>query len=927
VAVGVLTTAILAGAKAIIEHSTWGREGEVWAFGLLQGSLSSVDPDNPVILIDIGDVSEDSNTLIPTVREIVEALKNLDKRPIAVAVDVDFSPSGVISSGTSGFFDACLKRDEDDVPIYLAVGDNKSAPPEAWLGLDKYKGLAAAAAINAKDTRWIPIWVQAINRTEKLKTINYSLALEKRRRLPGPPSWISWAVDRSEEGRADTQERTEAENDEIILNYGERLVNYSKLDTMKTTKDIRAQSVKDNGASYSGKLVIIGDVTRGKDHFPVPWRPHDEAGSLLLACATYTLIKEPLFEFKSRVRLILDLLIAGLIIAMVAIIRYRNPYSLSWKGKQAMFIYMSIFTVGLAGYLLVRFVGVMWLDFLLVAFALSLHPRLDRLIHRILAKLITSTGSDPQPPAATGSATRAAICLLVTLMMTTTARAQQPADLCRAGAAAIALRFKLDPKPKPKPKRKKPTCQFRESDKDSWHGLSDADMIKKTFRAGQDLQCDKGCALVIFLCGTGAEYSVTKNEPEFDTLSNPYRVPRKVVDPNPDTPAKKPRWTAYRPTNPSTDVGPAAADYHPKRYGEIVAAIAEPTSPSRGESDKGTKQRFAALLELGNDLRDAKNYSEAEQAYLEAAKVIPVDSSSFYGLGNVYADQHRWKEAEEAYRRSVSLRNNTPEAYLALAAILLEFPVEASSNDRLSQAEAQLWNAAKMQPQNERVFDLLYVVLEKRAASPAEFEAAYRRVLTLNPKTFRTNLLLSVRLRRSGEIDEANKRLRIAAKAASDSQELLEVAEAFESERQYHRAEKIVRRALALTPKHPRELLILGLVLIDREKYAKALEPLEIAAKASPDDFAPHHMLGIAQLRTGKLDEAERSFNEAATKVRPGADQLFATACWLGLLGDAYSTGGRVLDAERVYERALGYEPDDLEIKNRLSKIRSRPKH
>lgn len=926
VVVGVLTTSILAEAKSVIGHSTWGREAEMWAFGLLQGSLSSFDPENPVVLLDVSNLPEDGSVLTNKMREIVGTLKTLDRRPIAVAVDIDYSQSGVMSDQVSKFFDACLKREKDDVPIYLAVGQNKSAPAEVRLGLDKYKELAGAVAINPDDTRRIPIWVQASDQTEKFKTINYLLALEYRRQLPEPPSLINWAVDRSEEGGAYTHERTEAENDQIVLNYGERLVNYSKLDTMKVAarKDTDEQSIRNNSASYSGKLVIVGDVATPKDFFPVPLRQHDQAGSLLLACATYTLVKEPLFTFKSRVSTALDFFIAGFIIAMVAIIRYRNPNNLSWIGKQALFIYISILVIVIGGFLLVRLAGIMWLDFLLVAFAFLLHPKVERVLHRILRKLKICGVSDRQSEAT--APVLKILCLLAILIMAASASAQQqPADLCQAKVAAIALRFKKDPAPK----RDKRTCHFRANENVIWQELSESDMLKKSFQAGEDLRCDKGCILVIYLCGIEKEYPVTKNEPEWERLTNPWRIPRRIKDPNQGIPAKTPTWP--RPPNPSTSSGrrffydgaATAGTADPRgTYGKL--GDYDPALMKRSDTERNRSVTFAALLNEGNALRDAKKYAEAEHAYMRALQLIP-DSRPFFGLGNVYADQEKWKEAEDAYQYAISIGTNSAEVYVALALILLNQPPGEVSADRLAQAETYLHKAAITQPTNDVAYEHLYSLMTKRTASPAEFELLYRRVLKVNPKSFITNLRLSLWLRRNGQSREASGYLRVAAKAASDSPELLAVAEAFESEGQYRKAEKFVRLALRLNPNDPRGHLILGLVLIDRSQYAEAVEQLQNAVEKTPDDFVSRHLLGVAQLGNRNLNEAERNFIEAASKISPGKEQLFATAHWLGLLGDALSAEGRSRDAERVYKKALDYDPSDLEIKQKLSEIRMRP--
>jgi hypothetical protein len=374
--------------------------------------------------------------------EIIQALVDLEPKPRAIAVDVDFSPlsNTFVTPDDPDFFDFCLEAsNKRKVPIFLAVGKRKSAPPDAWLGEIEYKQLAVAVAANKQDTSKIPLWVRAKGAKEELKTMSYALALVYRRSLPDAPTWIDWAVNKNVEESHETPDHQEILPDDSVLEYAARLVNYSKLDSMKNAakKDTSAESVKNTGNAYSNKIVILGDVSTPLDFFPVPGRQQNEGGSLLHACSTYTLIKEPLFEFKPKVLLFLDLGIALFIIAMVALIRYRDSDNLSWRGRQAIFIYLAIVVVVVAGLLLVPLAGVMWVDFLFVAFALVLHPKLEHRIHQILKKLAKSTRS-PHPPDSPAAAVKAAVLVGSALLTwTLTARAQE----CPQGADFLAFRL------------------------------------------------------------------------------------------------------------------------------------------------------------------------------------------------------------------------------------------------------------------------------------------------------------------------------------------------------------------------------------------------------------------------------------------------------------------------------------------------------
>jgi tetratricopeptide (TPR) repeat protein len=956
IVVGTLATGMLVGVKLIFEHTSAGQQNEMWVYGKLQGALSSIDTENPVALVDISGVPDEQDgkpILLDKIQEIIEALVKLQHRPLAIGIDVDFSPPPNGDIDDDDFLDFCLDKSRE-VPIFLAVGQNKAAPPEAWLGQDKYKELAAAVAINPDDTRKVPLWVRTDKQTEKLNTMSYALALKYKTRLPEPPSWIGWAVD-SHEPEVDGPQRDEdLPANATVLTYGYRLVNYSKMDAMKIAAK---ESIKNTGEDYNDTLVIIGDVSRARDVFPVPGRQRDQAGSLLIGCATYALIKEPVFEFKPKLRLLLDFLIAGLIIAMVAVIRYRNPEGLFWLGKQALFIYFAIAFVITCGWLLMRLAGVMWLDFLLVAFALFLHPKLEKLIHRIW-DLRASRRSPPPSSVAAISTEKVATALIVGILVcTATAQAQNAADLCQQRVAAVLVKLELDPKDKKKAK----TCYLRENRKETGQRLSAGD-VKKQLRAGQDVYCDKGCVLVLWLCGSRESYPMKKNLPKSYTVKNLYRAPGRIIDVSPGIPAR-PRisWFTWDNPAPKTYSVRTAA----KSTGRSSGTMSDPqTFPSGGVSKTVPKPapspatlannrvagarasantaarpsyipnereessaRFASSLRLGNEQREDKKYLEAEQTYHSAAKLVPADARPFHGLGNVYADQEKWKEAEDAYRHAISLDPYYPGVYLALAATLLQTPESANSADRLSQAETLVWKAAEILPQNEKAYDLLDLVLAKRDAPNAESEAAYRRVLRLNPRSVGTNLRLSALLWRSGRQAEAQSYLSVAESAASTSQELLRVAETLESRRQYDRAERLVRRALEVRPSDPRAHLIWGLIMIDRKHYLEAVARLKFAAAATPNDFVSHYLLGIAQLGSGNLAEAEQSLNAASKTISADEKETLALACWLAALGDAYSRAGRTTDAVRLYEQALSYDSDDRETSDKLSELRARLKN
>jgi tetratricopeptide (TPR) repeat protein len=95
------------------------------------------------------------------------------------------------------------------------------------------------------------------------------------------------------------------------------------------------------------------------------------------------------------------------------------------------------------------------------------------------------------------------------------------------------------------------------------------------------------------------------------------------------------------------------------------------TGPAR-PTRSNVAERVEELLDKGNEARDARRFTEAEDSYKEVLKLTPRDNRAAYGLGNIYSDQQRWAEAEAAYRNSVTWAPTNADAYIALSVVQCE---------------------------------------------------------------------------------------------------------------------------------------------------------------------------------------------------------------------------------------------------------------
>src|SRR5918912_1937959 len=146
------------------------------------------------------------------------------------------------------------------------------------------------------------------------------------------------------------------------------------------------------------------------------------------------------------------------------------------------------------------------------------------------------------------------------------------------------------------------------------------------------------------------------------------------------------------------------------------------------------EERVEDLLDEGNEARDARRYSEGEQAYKNALQLKPRDWRASYGLGNIYTDQQRWDEAEKAYRQAVDANQLHADAYIALSYVLVQPRTSGSNAKRFTDAEAAARRAIQLQPSNAVAYDRLGVALEARAILNNDTEQAYRRAVELDPQ-------------------------------------------------------------------------------------------------------------------------------------------------------------------------------------------------
>lgn len=345
-----------------------------------------------------------------------------------------------------------------------------------------------------------------------------------------------------------------------------------------------------------------------------------------------------------------------------------------------------------------------------------------------------------------------------------------------------------------------------------------------------------------------------------------------------------------------------------------------PGRPTPAPAD--ATERIEDALDEGNEARDARKYTQAEQSYRTALQLNPREWRASYGLGNVYTDQQRWEEAEKAYRQAVISNQQNADLQIALSYILVQPRSGGAGARRLAEAEAAARRAIQLQATNAIAYDRLGVALEARGLSASDTEAAYRRAVELDGQFAIAYVHLARLLRKNSRAGEAEPYYRRAIELAQDAPTLVLIADALQSEQRWDESEPVLRRALGIDAKHPGALFLLGRVMVVKKRYDEAETLLKSAIEISPRSFAPYSVLGSAYLRANRLEDAEKIYNNAVEVASAGERKGLAGAYGFGGIGDEYMKAGRHADAVRAYQRALQLDPTNADLQAKLANAR-----
>lgn len=204
--------------------------------------------------------------------------------------------------------------------------------------------------------------------------------------------------------------------------------------------------------------------------------------------------------------------------------------------------------------------------------------------------------------------------------------------------------------------------------------------------------------------------------------------------------------------------------------------------------------------------------------------------------------------------------------------------------------------------------DLAQGLKHHQAGQLGEAEAAYRKILRVDPRHADALHLLGVIGQQRGEPALAAELIgKAIASNGSNAVYHTNLGAAQQALGQFRESESSYRRAIRLQPKYADAHFNLGVLLAGHGDIAGAQQAYEQAVRIKPELAEAHVNLGNIYKSLGRIAEAEASFRRAI-HARPS----YALAHYN--LGNLFHDQQRLDEALDSYERALKYDPSSLDI-------------
>ena len=290
---------------------------------------------------------------------------------------------------------------------------------------------------------------------------------------------------------------------------------------------------------------------------------------------------------------------------------------------------------------------------------------------------------------------------------------------------------------------------------------------------------------------------------------------------------------------------------------------------------------------------------QAEEICRDYLVLNPGSAQHLRLLGHALLKQNRLAEAEEKIRFALSLLPDMPLLYEDLGSVL-------AMQERYEEAVPQFEQAIRLEPQLPMAHKKLGQALAALGRGE-DADEAYREYLDLDPD--KGVVASGINHLKAGRKVEAIDSFRAALKKNPDNVDAMRfLATAYWQDKEnLDDTEALLRRATQIAPDYIAACMLLGTVLLERNKFAEAVRVFRDATAQAPQQGEVWAGLGNALARASEPHESARAFARAIELEPASAGAQMGYAHTLKTLGDQPAA----LDA---YRAAIRAKPDFGEV-------------
>lgn len=349
--------------------------------------------------------------------------------------------------------------------------------------------------------------------------------------------------------------------------------------------------------------------------------------------------------------------------------------------------------------------------------------------------------------------------------------------------------------------------------------------------------------------------------------------------------------------------------------------------------NKDTKNA-AAFAGYGLALGKQFKLDAAEENFDKALQIDPTNAVAHVGKALVLMNRLQsssvtirnqrdsmLKEAENQCRLALQKDPYSPEGHFQLAQSLRE-------QGRLDDAVREYQEAIKSDPKYSEAY--AYLGMTKLAQnSLGEAESNFKTAIQYNPSNSTAHYGLGKTYLKMGQTDAAIKELNTALYQNPNSHPAhLAMGEAYQTQGNNNAAIKEYQKSISIKPENPDAYLHIADIRETRGDLELSISELRASLEQMPDNVAIHQRIGDECLALEKLDDAIKEYN-TCMNIAPsdaGAAKGLTRAYYLKAAkesGGAFFVSNDFESAKRQIEKAIQLNPNDMELRLAMAKIRS----